>query len=50
MCHVLMVSRRLHLHVAALGVFAQTGRVVDGGVRVFAVEGAGAGQGTLHVV
>lgn len=49
-CQVFMVSWRFHLHVAALRVFAQTGRVVDGGVRVFTVEGAGAGQGALHVV
>lgn len=48
--HVLVVPRRLHLHVAALRVFAEGGRVVDGGVRVFAVQGAGAGQGALHVV
>lgn len=48
--HVLVASRRLHLHVAALGVLAQTRRVVDGGVRVLAVQGAGAGQGALHVV
>lgn len=48
--HVFMVSRRFHLHVAALRVFAGGGRVVDGGVRVLAVDGAGAGQGALHVV
>lgn len=48
--HVLTASRRLHLHVAALRVFAQSRRVVDGGVRVLAVQGAGAGQGALHVV
>lgn len=47
---VSVVSRRLHLHVAALGVFAQTRAVADGGVRVLTVEGAGAGQGALHVV
>lgn len=48
--HVLTVGRRLHLHVAALGVFAQSRRVVDGGVRVLTVQGAGAGQRALHVV
>lgn len=47
---MLTVSWRLHLHVAALRVFAQSRRVVDGGVRVLAVQGAGAGQRALHVV
>lgn len=50
MRHVIMMSGRLHLHIAALRVFAQTGRVVDGGVRIFTVEGAGAGQGPLRVI
>lgn len=47
---VLVVSRRLHLHVAALRVLAVSWWVVDGGIRVLAVQGAGAGQGALHVV
>lgn len=48
--HVIVMSGRLHLHVAALGVFAHSGGVVDGGVWVFTVEGAGAGQGALGVI
>lgn len=48
--HVIMMSWRLHLHVAALGVFGHSGGVVDGGVWVFTVEGAGAGQGALGVI
>lgn len=48
--HVITASGRLHLHVAALGVFAQSGGVVDGGVGIFTVEGAGAGQGALCVI
>lgn len=37
-CRVLTVRRRLHLHVAALRVFAVTRGVVDGGVRVLAAQ------------
>lgn len=48
--HVLVMSRRLHLHVAALGVFGHRGGVVDGGVWILTVEGAGAGQGPLCVI
>lgn len=49
-CHVFVMSRWFHLHIAALWVFTQSRRVVNGGVRVLTVEGAGAGQGALHVV
>lgn len=48
--HVLVASRRLHLHIAALRVLAEARGVIDSGVGVLAVQGAGAGQRSLHVV
>lgn len=50
MGQVLVVSGRGHLHVAALGVFAEGGGVVDGGVGILTVEGAAAGHGALGVI
>lgn len=49
--HVIVMSGGLHLHVAALGVFTgRAGGVADGGVGVFTVQRAGAGQRALHEV